>query len=126
MNSPAASDATPSDATQATTSVSTRVVVLVGLIVALVLASVVALFASTSPDGLERVAEDVGFADTATDSAVASSPLADYQVGGSDADEASWRSALAGVAGVAIMSLVAFAGFAAMARRPDQSRPDQS
>jgi hypothetical protein len=92
-------------------------VVVIGMVLAVVLAGIVALFASTSPDGLERVAEDVGFADTATDSAVADSPLADYVVGGEDTDGATWRSVLAGIAGVLIMTGVAFGGFWALTRR---------
>lgn len=45
--------------------VRTRWVVLGGLAVALVLAGVLSFFASSEPDGLNRVAEDKGFADTA-------------------------------------------------------------
>lgn len=95
---------------------SARALIWTGLLVAVVLATVVALFASSSPDGLEKVAEDTGFASTAQDSAVAGSPLADYQVGGADSDSATWRSVVAGVAGLAIMGGVAFLGFAVLAR----------
>jgi hypothetical protein len=45
--------------------VRTRWVVIGGLAVALVLAGVLSFFASTEPDGLNRVAEDKGFAHTA-------------------------------------------------------------
>lgn len=38
---------------------------LVGLGIALIIAAVISPFASSSPDGLERVAEDLGFIDTA-------------------------------------------------------------
>ena len=48
------------------------------LLVSIILAGFVSLFASSSPDGLERVAEDTGFLDSATDSVSLSSPLADY------------------------------------------------
>lgn len=44
--------------------VRTRWVVIGVLAVALVLAGVVSLFASTAPDGLNRVAQDQGFAHT--------------------------------------------------------------
>ena len=58
--------------------------VLGGLAVALLLAFVVSPWASSEPDGLERVAIDQGFADNATDHATAGSPLADYAVSGVD------------------------------------------
>lgn len=47
------------------TKVSTKVLVVTGLLVALLLAGVVSFYASTSPDGLNRVAEDKGFSQTA-------------------------------------------------------------
>ena len=46
--------------------------------VALLLAAVVSFYTSGSPDGLNRVAEDKGFAAHEEDSATADSPLADY------------------------------------------------
>ncbi|MBT8213355.1 MAG: energy-coupling factor ABC transporter permease [Acidimicrobiia bacterium] len=56
--------------------------VVAAVAIGLVLVFAVAPLASSAPDGLERVAQDLGFADTATDSAVSDSPLADYEVGG--------------------------------------------
>lgn len=56
--------------------------VLAGLAVALLFAFGVSHFASSEPDGLERVAIDHGFADTATPHGSAASPLADYGVDG--------------------------------------------
>ncbi len=50
--------------------------------VALFLAGVVSFYASSHPDGLEKVAEDIGFIDSAKDSAVAGSPFSDYGVVG--------------------------------------------
>ena len=38
-----------------------------GFIVSLFLAGVVSFYASSSPDGLEKVAQDIGFIDTAKD-----------------------------------------------------------
>ena len=61
---------------------STRVVVVVGLLVALVLAGVVSLYASRSPDGLNRVARDQGFAQTERPHAADGSPLAGYRTRG--------------------------------------------
>jgi cobalt/nickel transport protein len=81
--------------------VSTKAFVVAGLLLALVLAGGVSYFASGSPDGLNRVAEDHGFDATARDSATAGSPLADYGVAGVDNPVLS--GALAGVAGVLIV-----------------------
>ena len=50
----------------------------IGLLVALLLAGVVSYYASTSPDGLNRVAEDKGFSQTRTEHHGDGSPLAGY------------------------------------------------
>jgi hypothetical protein len=71
-----------------------------GLAVAFVLAGVVSFYASSSPDGLEKVAADEGFAGTAEDHALADGPLADYAVEGVDDSRAS--VGLAGVIGVGV------------------------
>ncbi|CAA9235774.1 MAG: hypothetical protein AVDCRST_MAG41-1186 [uncultured Corynebacteriales bacterium] len=76
----------------------TRGLLLGGLLLALLLAGVVSQFASGSPDGLEKVAEDKGFIATATDSDLADSPVADYAVRGVDDERVS--GGLAGVLGV--------------------------
>lgn len=86
----------------------------VGLAVALLLALVVSHWASSAPDGLERVALDHGFADTATGSAAAGSPLADYTTAGVHSP---WLSTgLAGVIGVLLCFALA-AGLALLLRR---------
>jgi len=38
-----------------------RKAVIIGLLIAIIIAGIIALFASSSPDGLERVAADKGF-----------------------------------------------------------------
>jgi hypothetical protein len=68
------------------------------LLLALVLAGVVSGFASSSPDGLEKVAEDKGFIGTASDHDLASSPVADYGLKG--VGDARLSGGLAGVIGV--------------------------
>ncbi|MFC7645399.1 PDGLE domain-containing protein [Streptosporangium lutulentum] len=45
---------------------------------AALLAGLVSFYASSSPDGLERVAQDKGFIGQATDHALGEQPLADY------------------------------------------------
>lgn len=49
-----------------------------GLAVVALLAGLVSFYASSSPDGLERVAQDKGFSGQATDHSLAEQPLADY------------------------------------------------
>lgn len=71
-----------------------------GLIVSLGLAFFVSPLASGSPDGLEKVSVDQGFAGTAEDHALGDSPLADYGVKGVQDERLS--TGLAGVIGVAI------------------------
>jgi hypothetical protein len=66
----------------------------VALLVSLVIAAVISQFASSQPDGLEYVAEQEGFLETAEDQAPGESPLADY---GGDSTS---RLILSGVVGV--------------------------
>jgi hypothetical protein len=77
--------------------------------VAVALAGVVSFYASSHPDGLEKVAEDQGFLDTARDSAVSGSPLSDYGISGIASERLS--VGLAGVLGVLATAAVAFGLF---------------
>ncbi len=94
---------------------SRRALLWTGLAVALLLAGLVSYYASSSPDGLEKVAGDQGFLDSAKDSATAGSPLADYGVAGVEDERAS--VGLAGVLGVIVTFVVAGGGFVLLARR---------
>jgi PDGLE domain len=102
--------------------------VLVGLVVALGLAAFASPFASSKPDGLERVAGDHGFLATARDSATADSPLADYAV--SDVEDERVSTGVAGVIGVAITMAVGVAVFGGVwlvaRRRHDDAGPPVS
>ena len=80
-----------------------------GIVVSLFFAGVISNFASGSPDGLEKVAEDTGFIETAQDSAVATSPLADYGV--SIIENEFLSTGISGIIGVVITALVAFGLF---------------
>lgn len=93
--------------------------ILAGLAVALLLAFFVGPQASSNPDGLERVATDKGFIDSAEDSAVADSPLADYALDG--VDDEGLSTGLAGIVGVAVTFVVGCGLFFVMrmARRRD-------
>jgi cobalt/nickel transport protein len=87
-----------------------------GFIVSLFLAGVVSFYASSSPDGLEKVAGDIGFIETAKDHTNAESTLADYGVKGIDNERAS--VGVAGVIGVIGTAVVAGIGFKLIARKP--------
>jgi len=77
----------------------TRLFLLGGLVVTILVAAVVSGFASSEPDGLEKVSIDEGFDATAEDHALGDFPLADYAVEGVDNDRLS--TGIAGVIGVA-------------------------
>jgi cobalt/nickel transport protein len=76
-----------------------------GLGVSALVAGGLSLFASSDPDGLEKVAEDLGFIETGQDSVVADSPLADYGIAGFDA---TWANAVSGVTGILASAIVGY------------------
>ena len=79
------------------------------LFVSLLLAGVVSFYASSNPDGLEKVAENIGFIETAKDHSIADSPLADYGVKGVDNERLSvGLSGVIGVIGTAGISVGLF------------------
>lgn len=86
-----------------------------GLLVSLLLAGVVSFYASSHPDGLEKVAEEIGFIETAKDPATAGSALADYGVAGVENERAS--VGIAGVLGVAATGAVATGLFMYLGKR---------
>jgi cobalt/nickel transport protein len=92
------------------------------LVAALLVAGVASYYASSHPDGLEYVAEQTGFIDSADEPVNADSPFADY--GTSGIDDARLGGGIAGVLGVllvlALMSGVAFS----FRRRGDQPTTD--
>jgi hypothetical protein len=99
-------------------SVSTRTLVVAGLLLTLLLAGVVSFYASRSPDGLNRVAADHGFARAHRSSRGA---LAGYDVPG--VDQPHVARGLAGVAGAAVVLAVAGGGALLLRRR---STPEPS
>src|SRR5688500_6757496 len=93
--------------------------------VALLLAFAVAPHASSSPDGLEKVAAENGIDTAVGDHALAGGPLADYTVGG--VEDASISTGLAGIVGVAVTGALGAALFAALRvgrRRTAATRQD--
>lgn len=94
---------------------------LIGLGLTFALAAFVSPFASSSPDGLERVAQDRGFAERMDGQAKWShAPMPDYSAPGITHQGLS--TALAGVAGALLVFAAALAlGWALQARK--RSRP---
>ncbi len=88
--------------------------VAVGLAVSLVLAGGVSYYASSQPDGLEKVAGDVGFLDSAKESAVEDSPLAGYGVASVENERI--PGGLAGVIGAASTAAISFGLFYGLRR----------
>jgi cobalt/nickel transport protein len=107
---------------------STRLFVIAGLLLAFALALFVSPFADPNPDGLNRVAEDEGFADAATEHGLGDGPLAEYRVRGVEHEGVS--KGLSGVAGIlATFALgVGLFAFAVKRREPDpaQTRGDRT
>jgi cobalt/nickel transport protein len=96
--------------------VATRWVALGVLVVALVLAGGVSYYASNRPDGLTKVSQDKGFADTQKDHGAKDGPLAGYQA--KDVDNERLSGALAGIVGVVVV-LALGTGLVYVVRRRD-------
>jgi hypothetical protein len=91
----------------------TGALVVAGLLVALVLAGVVSYWASSSPDGLEKVAAEHGLDAQARDHDLETT-FSDYSTAGVDDDR--WSVAVAGVVGVGVTFAV-FGGLTWVLRR---------
>ena len=100
-----------------------RIFLLGGLLVAIGLAMLVSGFASSAPDGLNKVAEDHGLAATAKEHRSGNGPLAGYTVKGVNGDRLS--TGLSGLIGVLVTFGVGLALFAVLrARRSDRDRSE--
>jgi cobalt/nickel transport protein len=82
---------------------------------ALVLAAVFSFYASSSPDGLEKVAGEIGFSDSAKDHANSDFALADYGVDGIENER--FSVGIAGVIGVVATGAAASVLFLALRRK---------
>jgi cobalt/nickel transport system permease protein len=118
-------DMDPADLTERTP-VSARAFAIGGVLVAGLFAVVVSQFAADDPDGLERVAIDEGFDESATDHALDSSVFADYATSGVDNETLSL--AVAGITGTVITLLVGYGLFRAVRgqRREESEREPAS
>jgi len=104
-----------------------RLFLLGGLLVAAGLALFVSGFASGSPDGLEKVAQDKGFLQQARDHLFADGPLAGYTVRGIDDQRLS--TGVSGLIGVLVtfgLGLALFALVRAMRSGRDRSGPTRA
>jgi cobalt/nickel transport system permease protein len=77
-----------------------------GLLMSLGLAMFLSPFASEWPDGLEKVAETLGFIDRAVSEPLVPSPIPDYSVPG--IGSATWATALAGALGTVVVFVLAY------------------
>ena len=101
---------------------SLRLFTVMAVAVAVGLATVVSPFASSSPDGLERVAQDRGFADVARTSPIQEgSPVPDYAFPG--VESASAATALAGLVGTLVVFALATGLAVLLRRRGPAERP---
>lgn len=95
------------------------------LLLALVLAGVVSFYASASPDGLNRVAGDLGLASAERPSAAGGGPLAGYEVAGLEHPRLS--GGVAGVLGCLVvlgLSTLLFGHSRTTASAPEAARED--
>lgn len=88
--------------------------ILFGLAVAVVLAVVLSPFASPWPDGLEKVAESLGFLEKGEGEPIFSSPIPDYAWPGLKSEKLA--TSAAGVSGTLIVFGLGY-GLAALIRR---------
>ena len=92
----------------------TRLFILGGLLLTIALALFVSPFASSKPDGLNKVAIDQGFDDTARDHPLSQSPVAGYGI--SVIDDARVSRGLSGLIGVLVTFGAGLMLFAALRR----------
>jgi cobalt/nickel transport system permease protein len=100
---------------------SLRPFLITAAVVTVLVAGGVAQFAADEPDGLERVAEDTGFASAAEDHPFGSSVFADYATRGVRSESVSL--AIAGVGGALLTLAVGSGLFLAIRRRGADAEP---
>ena len=97
-----------------------RNLLIAGFVASLFLAGVVSFYASSSPDGLEKVAQDIGFSETAKENTNADGVLADYGVKGVDNERLSVGAA--GVIGVIATGVISTGLFMLVRRKPGSEK----
>jgi cobalt/nickel transport protein len=94
-----------------------KTLIAAGFALSLVLAGGVSFYASSSPDGLEKVAEDIGFIETAKENSNADGLLADYGIKGVDNERLS--TGTAGIIGVVATAAISTGLFYMVRRKPE-------
>lgn len=97
----------------------TRALAAAGLLVVILLAGVVSFYASGAPDGLSRVAEDLGLAEAEEAHAAEDSPFAGYETQG--VGEARVSKGVSGLVGAGVVLLLG-TGLFHVVRRKDRER----
>ena len=90
---------------------------IMGLAVALAIALLLSPFASSWPDGLDRVAKDLGFFEKGEGAEVLKAPIPDYKFPGLDSE--GFSTAISGTIGTFAMFGIGF-GVASLLRRKGQ------
>jgi cobalt/nickel transport protein len=91
--------------------------IVIGLAAALSIALFLSPFASSWPDGLERVAKDLGFFEKGEGAEVLKAPIPDYKFPGMDSE--GFATALSGSIGTIVMFCIGF-GIARLLRKKEQ------
>lgn len=87
--------------------------VIFGLVIALILGGLISLFASSFPDGLEKVAENLGFLEKGEGDPVLKSPIPDYAFPGLESEKLA--TSIAGILGTLVVFAVGY-GVASLIR----------
>jgi cobalt/nickel transport system permease protein len=103
------------------TQTSFRQILIFGLVISCGLVIFIAPLASSWPDGLERVAENLGFAGKASQTAILKSPLPDYQTPGVSSVDIS--TIMAGLLGVLVVFALSYILARILTPSPKAIRP---
>jgi cobalt/nickel transport protein len=90
--------------------------IIIGLIIALFLAGIISMFASSFPDGLEKVAENLGFLEKGEIEPSIKSPVPDYAIPGIKNEKLA--TSIAGIAGTLVVFGLGY-GIAFILKRRD-------
>lgn len=97
--------------------------ILIGLGLSLFIGVVLSPFASSWPDGLEKVAEDLGFLEQASEEFVTPEVAPDYEMPGF---AGSWATSAAGFVGTLIMYFAGYGLAKLLAKKKGQNREEPS
>lgn len=97
--------------------------IIFGLIVALICAGLISLFASSFPDGLEKVAENLGFLEKGEGEPILKSPIPDYALPGIKNEKLA--TSIAGIVGTLLVFVVGY-GTAEIIRKINSKRENEN